>query len=287
MSEYKLIAVALATAISPLATQAAPTDDIEAVAPAVRSWRSLSLSQGITHHNYREPDPRGRVNPLNGETGSIPATQATLRWRGRLAQALPELVLQAQASYAKGETAYDGYLQQGSTLTPYSSHTGNTLQARSLRVGLPLNLVTQQPWTQHIAPYAEQSWNRWQRNLTQYGETFTWQTTTLGVMVVWPLAELGLPQLTRFTLEADLAVGRSRSPHMVAPALGFAADLGETGAQSAALALHYAVTPTFRLGLRYAARRSNFGASPSVAGLQYPGASHNSQSWLVSVGTHF
>jgi hypothetical protein len=250
-------------------------------------WRSLTLGLGTTRHHYREPDPLGRVNPLDSETGSVPTTQATLRWRGQLAQALPELALQAHASRAQGQTAYNGYLQAGSTLTPYSARTGNTLQALSLRVGLPLNAFTQQSWAQAIAPYAEQSWQRWQRNLTQYGETFTWQTTTLGVMAVWPLAELGLPQLSRFTLEADLAIGRSRRLHMAAPALGFAADLGGADIQSAALALHYAVTPTWLLGLRYAAQRSNFGASASVAGLQYSGASYSSQGWLVSVGTHF
>ena len=90
--------------------------------------------------------------------------------------------MQAHASYAQGQTDYSGYLQQGVTLTPYSSRTGNTMQALRLRVGLPLNAFTEQPWAQRIAPYSEQSWHRWQRNLTQYGETFTRQTTFLGVM---------------------------------------------------------------------------------------------------------
>lgn len=265
----------------------APAEDNKAATPALRLWRSLTISQGTTRHDYREPDPLGRVNPLDSETGSIPTTQVTLRWRGQLAQALPELALQAHVSYAQGQTDYSGYLQQGVTLTPYSARTGNTLQTLSLRVGLPLNAFTEQPWSQYIAPYAEQSWHRWQRNMTQYGENFDWQTTTLGLMAVWPLAELGLPQLARFTLEADLATGRSRRPHMATHALGFAADLGEAGIQSATLAMHYAVTPTWLLGLGYTARRSNFGASPSVAGLQYPGASYNSQGWLVSVGANF
>nr|MDP2190315.1 hypothetical protein [Rhodoferax sp.] len=158
---------------------AAPAEDNKAAAPALRLWRSLTLSQGSTQPDYREPDPLGRVNPLNSETGSIPTTQATLRWRGQLAQALPELALQAQASYAQGQTDYNGYLQQGLTLTPYRARTGNTLQALSLRVGLPLNALTRQPWAQAIAPYAEQSW---QRNLTQYGETFTWQTIRTGTV---------------------------------------------------------------------------------------------------------
>lgn len=257
------------------------------VVPAKNLWRSLSLSYGSTRHHYREPDPLGRADPLDSETGSIPTTQATLRWRGKLAQALPKIAVQAQASYAQGQTDYNGYLQQGTTLTPYSARTGNTLQAYNLRVGLPLGAFFQQHWAQYIVPYAEQSWRHWQRNLTQYGETFTWQTTSLGVMALWPLADLGLPQFSRFTLEADLATGRTRNPHMAAPALGFAADLGSASTHSAALALYYAATPTWLLGLRYEEQSMSFGASPTVAGLQYPGSSSNDQSLVVSLGRHF
>ena len=248
-------------------------------------WRNVTLSQGITKQDYREIDPLGRVNPFDSEIGSIPTTQATLRWRGQLASSLPELVLQANVSYGQGDTAYSGYLQQGVTLTPYNASTGNTLQTSSLRVGFPLNNLTQQPWARHIAPYAEQIWHRWQRNMAQYGETFDWQTSTLGVMSLWPLAALGMPQLTRLTLEADVALGRTRRPSMSAPTLNFATDFGEENSQSAALALHYAVTSTWTIGLRYTTQRSNFGASASVGGLQFPGASYNSQGWLISFGT--
>jgi hypothetical protein len=244
----------------------------------------VTLSQGAAHKNYSEPDPLGRVYPLDTETGSIPTTQVTLRWRGQLTEALPELVLQAHASYAQGQTVYSGYLQQGGTLTPYAANTGNTLQNLHLRVGLPLSTLIQQPWAQHIAPYAEQSWHQWQRNLTQYGETFDWQTSSLGVMGIWPLAELGLPQLARFTLEADVAAGRTRRPSMSAPSLGFAADLGEANSQSTSLAFHYAVTPRWLLGLRYMTQRHNLGVSASSGGLQFPGANYSSQGWFVSVG---
>lgn len=251
------------------------------------SWRSLTLSQGITQQDYREPDPLGRVNPLNSETGSIPATRVTLRWRGQLVQALPELALQARASYAEGQTDYNGYLQQGLTLIPYRARSGNTLQALSLRVGLPLNAFTTHQWAQHISPYAEQSWHQWQRNLTQYGETFSWQSTSLGVMALWPLADFGLSQFSRFSLEADWAIGRTSSPHMAAPSLGFAADLGSANTRSAALALHYAATPIWLFGLRYEAQSMSFGSSPIGAGLQYPGGSTNTQSLEVSLGRRF
>lgn len=62
----------------------APAEDNKAAASALRFWRSLTLSQGTTRHDYREPDPFGRVNPLNSETGSVPTTELTLRWRGAL-----------------------------------------------------------------------------------------------------------------------------------------------------------------------------------------------------------
>lgn len=254
---------------------------------ALRLWRNVTLYEGIARHDYREPDPLGRVNPLNNEVGAIPTTELTLRWRGRVVQALPELVVQTRVGYAQGQTDYSGYLQQGVTLTPYNARTGNTLQALSLRVGLPLNAVSQQQWAHHVVPYVEQSRSRWQRNLAQYGETFAWQTTTLGAMALWPLADLSLPEMSRLTLEVDAAVARTRRPSMSAPALGFAADLGEAGEHHLALGLYYAVTPTWMLGLRYEAQRTNFGTSASVAGLEYPGASRSRQCWLVSIGTHF
>lgn len=66
-------------------------DNNEAVAPSVRSWRSLTLSLGMTHHHYSEPDPLGRVDPLDSETGSIPTTQATHRWLELLAKSFQSL----------------------------------------------------------------------------------------------------------------------------------------------------------------------------------------------------
>lgn len=268
-------------------TLVAPAQGHKSVPPELRLWRSLTLSQGTTHHDYREPDPLGRVNPLNSETGSIPTTEMTLRWRGQLAGALPELVVQAQVGYAQGQTDYNGYLQQGVTLTPYGARTGNTMQALRLRVGLPLNALIEQPWAQHIAPYAEQSWHRWHRNLVQYGETFDWQARTFGLMMVWPLAGSGLPQLTPLNLEVDLATGRSNNSRMAAPTFGFAADLGETDKQNASLTLRYAVTSTWLLGLGYAAQWSKLGPSSNVSGLQFPGAHYKSQGLSVSVGAHY
>lgn len=47
-------------------------------------WRSMVLSQGTTRRDYREPDPLGRVNLLNSETGSVPTTLVTVRWRGQV-----------------------------------------------------------------------------------------------------------------------------------------------------------------------------------------------------------
>ncbi len=250
-------------------------------------WSSLALSHGITRHDYREPDPLGRVDPLDCETGDIPTTQVTLRWRGKLTQALPEITTQAQVSYAQGQTDYNGYLQQGITLIPFQARTGNTFQDYRLRVGLPLNDFTQQPWGQHIAPYTEQSWHHWQRNLMQYGETYTWQSTSLGVMDLWTLADFGLPKFSRYTLEADLSVGHTHTSHIDAPGLGFTADLASTNIHSAAFALHYAVTPAWSMGLRYQTQYINLGASPSVAGFKYPGSSNNQQSYTMSLSRIF
>lgn len=79
-----------------------------------------------TRHHHREPDPLDRVDPLNSETGSIPTSQATLRCCGKLAQAFPEIAVQAHASYAQGKTDLNGYLQSD----PYSPRTGNWMPSK-------------------------------------------------------------------------------------------------------------------------------------------------------------
>lgn len=252
-----------------------------------RLWRSLTFSHGLTRHDYRESDPLGRVDPLDSETGNIPTTQATLRWRGKFTQALPEIMAQAQASYAQGQTDYNGYLQQGITLTPYQARTGNTFQDYRLRMGLPLNAFTQQHWAQHIAPYAEQSWQHWQRNLAQYGETYDWQATSLGVMALWSLEDLGWTQFSRYTLEADLSAGRIYRSHINVPTFGFAADLASTHTHRAAFALHYAATPSWSIGLRYQSQHISLGASPAVAGFKYPGSRNNQQTLAMSLSRIF
>jgi len=256
-------------------------------APKPDIWRSFSHSYGAAHYQYLETDPYGRVYPLDSETGSIPVIQATLRWRGKPAPPLPDIIVQAEARYAHGQTDYNGYLQTGINLTPYSSRTSNTLRSYNLRVGLPLGAFTQLPWGQNVAPYVAQSWHHWERNLTQYGEYFTWQATSIGVMALCPLADFDLPQLSRFTLEADWSAGRTRNPHIVAPALRFAADLGSENTSIVALALHYAATPTWLFGLRYEAQHMSFGASPTMAGLQYPNSSSLVQSLTVSLDYYF
>lgn len=250
-------------------------------------WSSLTVSKGRKQLDYNEPDPLGRVSTLNSETGSIPSNQFTLRWRGRLTPALPELLLQASTSYEQGQTNYRGYLQQGSMLTPYIAHTGNTFRTLRLRVGLPLNALTPQPWAQHVAFHAEKGWQRWQRDLTQYGETFDWQTSELGVMALWPLEETGLTQLVRFTLEADVTVGRARRPHVAVPTFGFVADLGDASSQNLTLGLHYALTPSWSLGLRHMATKTGFGASRSSGRLQFPGANTSYHGWLFGIGAQY
>jgi hypothetical protein len=242
--------------------------------------RSFTFSQGFTRQDYREPDPLGRVNPLDTETGSIPSIQATMRWNGKLSEAIPEIDLQFQVSHAQGQTDYSGYLQQGSELTLYSARTSNAMRAYSLRFGLPLSTFTRQHLAQHFAPYLEQRLHHWQRNLAQYGESFTWQSTNFGVMARFRLADLGLD---RFTVEADWSIGRTRNAIMTTPTLGFAAPLGSARTHSAALALHYEVTPTWFFGFRFEELRMRFGGSPTLAGLQYPGSSTNEKSFVGSL----
>ncbi len=101
--------------------------------------RHLSISATQLHQRYREQDTQGLTTDgtLNSERGNAPGTTLQGRWQGDLSlvtHSLP-LWLQASTTWVQGQTQYDGYLQSGSTLTPYRAKTGNTWRSHSVALG--------------------------------------------------------------------------------------------------------------------------------------------------------
>lgn len=238
--------------------------------------RNLSLHASRTAQRYSEQDTQLLTadGVLDSEAGHPTGWGAQARWQGELDAlgALP-LWLQAGAERSSGQTDYNGYLQNGTTLTPYRAKTGNTWQSESLRVGLPLTADNWPQW--QFIPYADWTHQRWQRHLVQYSETYTQRRQSLGLLVQWQpdWPDLtGRPEEGRKPWLVELGHQRSVSQQgrVNAPMLDFAAiqPLGPT--QQTELRVRYAISPRWHLKLQAQSQRTNTTASAVVNGLQSP-----------------
>jgi hypothetical protein len=256
--------------------------------------RSIALQGLHTQQNYREIDTSGQTadGSFNTERGHWQGTALQLRWQGTAlqlrwqGQAGPvPLWLQAQTTHSSGQTDYQGYLQSGSQLTPYQARTGNTTQQHSLRLGWPVDAAGLWPFSStapllQIVPYVDWAHQRWQRNLVQYGETYTHQTRSLGVLAQWQVAPA-------WVLEAGHQQGRHSSASLSAPSLGFAAPLGRATQKQSALALHWQAGPRWSLQLQAAQTRYTHGASATVNDLQAPPSTSTHTQLGASVAWHY
>jgi hypothetical protein len=229
--------------------------------------RSIALQGLRTQQDYRETDTYGQTTDgiFNSERGHWLGTGLQARWQGQLGRV--PLWLQAQTSRSTGQTNYQGYLQGGRNLTPYAARTGNVVAKRSLRVGWPVDLTGLLPEPNklqlQIVPYVDWAHQRWQRNLVQYGETYTHRTRSLGVLVQWQMAP-------NWVLEASHQQGRHSSASLSAPSMGFAADLGRASQKQSSLALHWQAHPRWGLQLHAIQTRYTHGASAIINNLQAP-----------------
>lgn len=245
--------------------------------------RSLALVPSQIWQNYREIDTQGRTasSSLDTERGHLYGLALQARWQGPLAlgaagQAqhhLP-LWLQAQSAQANGQTDYDGYLQSGNRFTPYQARTGNTLQQSSLRVGVPVSIDAMQ-----LVPYIEWASQRWQRNLVQYGEIYTYRSHSLGLLAQWQIA----PQ---WVLEAGHQESLGHSARLQAPTLGFDAALDMQRLKHSELSLHY-VSPPWSLQLLAQYTRHASGESAVMNGLQSPPSTTSQTRMGLGLGWHY
>ena len=259
------------------------TADAKPADEKLQQWRSLTFSGGFDQYDYREPDPTGRVNILDSETGNIKVTSATLRWSGELLPSLPNLALQASHTYRSGETTYVGFLQQGSGLLPYAAKTKNKIEMSRLRLGLPVSFISAPSLAQPVIMYIEYNKNRWRRGLYQYEEVFRWSAYSFGATALWPLSKIGIPALSGLTVELDASFGRTSGSTLTAPSLNFQSSLNEGISKQIAATIRQHVAIDFLIGLSFEVRRRDLGSSPRVNGLQYPGAHQTSKNWLTNL----
>jgi hypothetical protein len=240
--------------------------------------RSLSLSATALSQHYRETDTQGLTadGTLNTERGTVGGWAVQGRWQGALGPV--PLWLQASAQWVQGQTHYNGYLQSGSTLTPFQAKTGNTWRSHSLALGAPLAMV---PGDQvQIIPHLQWASQRWQRNLLQYGETYRHHSAGLGLLAQWAATD-------RITLEAAATRRWQSRASVSVPAFGFAAEQGHGTETELAIAARWRIN--HRWHLLASASRSRFqnGASPVVQGLQAPPNTHQTTRLSVGLGLNY
>lgn len=235
--------------------------------------RQISLDSMSIQSNYREYDTSGSIpsGVLDTETGAIPGFELRTRWQGTSGK-LP-ICLQAGLVYARGQTDYQGYLQSGASYTPYKAHTGNTLAALNLRIGLPM--ASHSDALQWI-PYAELASARWQRNLAQYDERYSYQRASLGLVAQWQVAE-------KWVLEADAALGRFSDANIRAPSLNFSTDLNVHSYRRYGLAVDYKLSKRFSMLAQWRLEKYQTEASSVVNGLQEPASDTRQQHWLLGL----
>lgn len=239
---------------------------------------SLSLSTTALDQHYREIDSQGLTadGTLNTERGTVGGWAVQGRWQGALGPV--PLWLQASTQWAQGQTRYNGYLQSGSTLTPFQANTGNTWRSHSLALGVPLAMA---PGDQvQLIPHLQWASQHWQRNLVQYGETYRHHSAGLGLLAQWAATD-------RLTLEAATTRRWQSRASVAVPALGFAAEQGRGTETELSFAARWHINQRWHLLASASRSRFQNGASPVQQGLQAPPNAHQTTRMSVGLGMSY
>ena len=256
-------------------------------APWVAHNRQIALLALGMNQDYRETDTSGRTadGVFNAERGRVEGQGVRGRWQGEVALgalALP-LWIELEASTLQGPSAYQGYWQEyDNTLTPLAATTRNQWQQTQVRVGLPLAVPSIHRWQANAQwlPYILIQNSIWTRDLEQYRETYTAQTTGRGVLLQGRLAAQWLGWVDGSVLDA----GHTR---VQAPSLAFDQTQYRPPQYRLAVGLSYAITPRWSLQTQWQTTDTQHQASAVQNGLQAPPSRQSQQLFTLGVGWHY
>jgi len=180
--------------------------------------RGVLIGLDLLNRKYTEFDDFGVTSDgiLDTENGTLKGGAIRGRWQGvPFGEAFPETYLQGEYRQYTGSTSYQGYLQSGSTLTPYSTTTQNELHDFRVRVGLPIAQTERLQWV----PFVEYRYQNWVRDLVQYRETFQHHAAVAGLLAQWRASPA-------WALEGEASVGSMTHAQIDVPQLGFSGTLG-------------------------------------------------------------
>ncbi len=247
-----------------------------AVFPCLAHSQSLiqvGFATGMLQQDYQELSASAPNGIFNQETGNLNTWQIQANYLPTLSISKLNLPLYVQVQYSQsmGNTQYDGFLQQGKILIPFMSKTNNHLQDVQFSIGLPFTHQSFQ-----LTPLVSYSYHTWQRDLSQYQETYHHQAVALGLLAVWQIN----PQ---WQMTSQFSAGQMQSAQLNVPHVQFIASLGTQTIKTAHAQLAYDVNPYWQLALSANYQHYRYGQSAVNNGLFAPESITKQRSLLASL----
>ena len=181
------------------------------------------------------------------------------------------------ARYIKGETEYNGHLQDLRTgaLTPYKTHTDVAISEGWLRYHIQNATSSNEAWV-----FVGIGYRHWERNLQGpygYDETYMWPYGEVGLRGRWSDGA--------YTTGFDASARLAYEPKL--DALGMSFDLGQTWGYSVRVPLMYEINPRLSVGVEYMYEWWESGRSNVVGGFFEPDSETKNQWVFFSIGYKF
>jgi len=243
--------------------------------------RILTVNFGYLNQDYTEHDPYGLTadGTLDTERGNINSAGFGARWQ---AETIP-LQLQATARRSNGGTHYNGYLQSGNSLTPYSATTGNIMLDIAARAGFPIAQSENWQWI----PFIELQHHRWQRELTQYTENFKHTAGLAGLQVQWRQRADADAAIGMWSFELEGAAGKMLDADMRADSLGFNQPLGKRSLWQLGATASYDIAPQWRISADAHTQRLGYGQSAIQNGMSEPSSTTRQTTIGIGLGWRY
>lgn len=245
--------------------------------------RQLTLSAGRHKIGYTEYDAYGVTSTgvLDTENGTQNAMRVAFAFQTDREE-VKDLYIAGSYSSARGNTDYDGYLQNLSTgaLTPYKATSHSTTTDFQFRAGKGFGLAGGQI---QLTPYLSYAYHEWVRDS---------RTDQYGYMELYEHQSVGLGLLSQFALGRRLVASVDASvSYMIDPQMkidgGPVYYLGKHPVYALGLGLDYAITANWRVHADYRETRFKYGESPVVAGFYEPESKTTLKTVFVGVGLAF
>lgn len=236
-----------------LASVASPVFANETIDAALSQ---ITLEYTKMHSNYREYNEGKAFNAnagnyLNTENGNV--SQFGLR----SSLFIGPVLLGSSVRYAKGDTRYDGYLQDGSgALMPAQAVTGNQFIDLNTNIGLRMNLGNDVA----VVPYGDLGVRVWERTLGvgtegSFVEDYSHVHVGAGLKTLWS-------PMPKLTLEAQGMIGKTIKPRMSVE--GTTLDLGSKPVYQAGVGADYALLDNVHVNVGYQYEQFAYGESDWV-----------------------